>query len=183
MQLHMLALERAIPATASRVAIHQAMQAQFPGLGVKRINLLIQRLMQRWVDEDMAGRPHYKAAQMRRIMSYIDRASRGQQQVDANGRPTGKWLLKPDLRTVERYESLLADIQGTRAAIEIAVEHRLGNAAQDVFANMTAEELEEIIEEGRNERALANKARQLLGEGKPVRPVLEVVGEPADAPR
>jgi F0F1-type ATP synthase alpha subunit len=173
-ELHLSQLERIMQVTLSRTSICRAMREQY-GLGQRRTNILMQRVYQRWADEDAAARPYTKATQIRRIKANIERARTGERQLDAEGRPTGKWVLKPDLRTVERFESLLADIEGNRAAIEVAVEHRLGNAAQAVIAAMTAEELNEVLQEARTERALANKARQLLGDG---RPVLEAVGEP-----
>ena len=99
-----------------------------------------------------------KAAAARRLLRYIRQAQ-------------GDGTRKPDFATLAKFEGLLADLQGTRAPLEIAVDVRVGEAVKAVIAGMTAEQLNERLAAARERRALAESAQKLLAPR-----IIDVVG-------
>jgi len=153
-------VERLLLATHSTQAIIRTMRERH-GLGRNRTCTLIQRVRARWTEEDKEARPAQRAAAIRRIKSYIALAN-GERSPEADG---GGWRTPPDFGALALLERLLADLQGTRAPVEVAAGIRLGRAAAAVIAAMTAEEVAECLEEAREERAKAAMWDRAHGDG------------------
>jgi hypothetical protein len=58
-------------------------------------------------------------------------------------------------QNIMRAEELLADLEGNRVPIKVEVEHTLGLAARAVFANLTPERMEALLERARERKRLA----------------------------
>ena len=161
-ELQMSVVEQLVLATQSRPAITKAMRERF-GVGSLRVLRLVARVQERWKQEDQEARPAYRAAAMRRIERYIAQA-RGERA------PDGTWRTKPDYPALARFESLLADIQGTRAPVQVdvSVDVRVSASLQAVIASLTPEQCAERLAAARERRALAERQRasdRALGTG------------------
>lgn len=122
---------------------------------VGRFRTLKKRVQAAWLVQDEGERPTVRAAAIRRIMSMLFFA-RGQR--NADGRT---WERPPNHSAIRGYESLLADLQGTRAPIQVNVNHEISSALTDVIGNLTPEQLQEALDEWNAMEQLANEAKQL----------------------
>ena len=151
---HMQAVESLYLSTISKTAICRTMRTRF-GISESRANQLLNRVKERWLAEDAEARPVNKSAQIRRLLGYI-RDARGERDQD------GTWKVKPDTGALAKFEMILADIQGTKAPVEIAVDVRIGHAMQNVIAGLSSDQMTRYLAEAREQRALAQKARELM---------------------
>jgi hypothetical protein len=156
-QAHLQSLEAMMLVTNSIPSINRAMRDRF-GLKPARVYVLMARIRDQWFEEDKLARPTTKAAQIRRLKSYIDRAQRGER--DAKGR----YIVKPDLKVTKELEQLLCRIEGNEAPIEVNVDVRVGQAAQQVIAGMSRDEVQELMQEAREQKLKAAQADRLLAE-------------------
>lgn len=159
---HMAAIESLLLSTYSQTAIARTMTQRF-GLKKTRVEDLIKRVKARWLAEDVEARPTNKSSQVRRLLGYIANA-RGERNDDGRG-----WKVQPNYQALRAFESLLADVQGTKAPIEINVDVRVGQALREVISNMTPEQLTLRLERARAQRAAAERL-ELLEQN----PVIEV---------
>jgi len=147
--LHLATIESMLLNSYGITTIRRVMRERF-GVGSVRTNVLSQRVRDLWINEDAESRPLNKAAAARRFLRYIRQAQ-------------GDETHRPDFSTLAKFESLLADVQGTRAPLEINVDVRLGEAAKLVIAGLSAQQLNDRLEAVRERRALAESAKKMLG--------------------
>ena len=147
----------AAPAIVRAMQQQEQQQHERFACGVGRTALLMRRVREQWGQEDEGARPVAKAAAVRRILRYIQ-AAQGERRPANEG---GGYRVNPNWSAVARFEALLADIQGTRAPIEVNVDVRVGQAAMVVLANMTSEQLAERLAAARERRMLAERARAI----------------------
>lgn len=147
-----------------------ALAKQELGVGPKRVQVMLERIKEAWKTEDEENRKSAKGATIRRIQRYIQ---------DAQGRKDPndpkRWLEKPNFAALARFETLLADIQGTREPITIDLNVRIQETVLNVIADLSAEELTELVGEYDETMKLAEAARKGL--------VIDTTGEPVEAPR
>lgn len=146
------AVEQLLRSMVSPRDIEQVLRKKFGPVGRIRTMRLIARTYERWREDDKNAVPHQKAAQSRRIAQYLQQA-RG---VFENGR----WTVKPDWKAVAMFENILADVQGTRAPIEVNVDARVSQSLQAIIASMTPEQMAERLAVVRQRRELAEQARR-----------------------
>jgi hypothetical protein len=140
------------------------------GVGPKRVNVILQRIKDAWRTEDDENRKSAKSSTIRRIQRYIQDAQGRRDPADPK-----KWLEKPNFQALARFEALLADIQGTREPINIDINVRIQETVLNVIADLSPEELTEIVNEYDDTQRLAEAARKGL--------VIETVSEPAQPAR
>lgn len=157
-QLQLQTIEALMLVASSNAVIVREMRERFDGVSKGRVEALMGRVRERWLEEDREARPTNKAAQVRRLKGYIARASRGER--NANG----EYVVKPDLKTVKELEQLLCRIEGNEAPVEVNVDVRVGRAATQIIAGLTREELQEMMEEAREEKMKAAQTDRLLGD-------------------
>jgi hypothetical protein len=138
--------------------IRRALVAKFGPVTRIRTDLLIKRTWARWAVEDKDAQPHAKSAQARRLSQYLERA-KGVQNQD------GTWLVKPDWKATAMFESLYADVRGTRAPVEINVDARVSQSLQAIMTLMTPEKTQELLQAARQRKELAERATRLLPPG------------------
>ena len=158
-QLQLQTVEALMLVAVSTASIVQEMKTRFESTVSKgRVLFLMGRVRERWLEEDREARPTNKAAQVRRLKGYIARASRGERNAK------GEYVVKPDLKTVKELEQLLCRIEGNEAPVEVNVDIRVGQAATQIIAGLTREELQEMMEEAREEKMKAAQTDRLLGD-------------------
>lgn len=150
------AIERLMVAGVSANKIEDACKKEF-SIGKTRVRGYMADIRNRWIEEERANRPTYKAQAMRRIYGHI-----------AEARKAGNWT------SVAQFERLLTEIQGTREPVEIQlnVDATVTEAVLHVVANLTPERRAAILAEQKRLRGL------------PVGPVVDTKGEavPEGAP-
>lgn len=167
---HIALCEQLMLGTHSTVSIVAAMRERF-GLRKGRVRWLMERARQKWQEEDQAARPSNRAAQIRRIERYLQQA-RGERKPQtsaerAAGIPAG-WVTRPDWPAVFRFESLLADVMGTKAPTQVAVtvDQRVTSNLQIVIASLTPEQVAERLLAARERRQKAEQLDRLIGQGQ-----------------
>lgn len=125
-----------------------------------RTQQIIARVRERWSADEHAERPHWKQEQMLRIRQAMRMALDGERDQDNPKR----YVRKPDLNVYRQLESLLADIQGTKAAIKVDLNQNVNVALVQVMGSMTNDEV----------KALADEYDQLVAGEKPT---IDVEGE------
>lgn len=148
---HLAFIEQALLQRVGRRALCALARQQF-GLGWKRVDALTKRVRDRWIEEDKDQRASLKAQAARAIERDMqaarnDLASKPQQLHNA----------------LARYHSLLADIQGTRAPIEMNIDVHVSASVQAVIANLSSEEVQEHLTKYRENQRLADEYRKRLG--------------------
>lgn len=136
------------------------------GVSTNRCNVLRQRVRREWLSQDDAERSTNRAVAVRRIMGLLAHA-RGKLKQRTKATDPVAYEREPNHAACAKYESLLADLQGTRMPIEVRVHHEVSAAVADVIGNLTAEQLQDYLAEYEETQRLAAeyKARQ-LGDGK-----------------
>lgn len=149
---HEEAIAQLLP-SQTLAAIARHMHREF-GISSKRVARLAARVRERWVREDEASGALAvnRAEAIRRVKRMLAIAS-GKRSAD------GAWTEKPNHAAVAKYESLLAQLQGTNAPIKLDLEVRVSASIQGVIANLTAEQVREISERQRELRELAERER------------------------
>jgi hypothetical protein len=111
---------------------------------------------------DVEGRrPYARAEQIARLRDTIEKLKtprfRVQKVRDAqSGQMVDREVEQPlPAQNIMRAEELLADLEGNRVPIKVEVEHTLGIAARAVFANLTPERMEALLERARERKRLA----------------------------
>lgn len=155
---HMAAMESMMLATLSDRRMETAMRERY-GVGRSRTHRLKARIHEQWTREGSEAAPHNRAAAIRRVKGYIMRAQ-GERNADDTA-----WKVKPDWPAVRAFESLLADFEGTRAPIEIAVEHRISHTIQAVIANLSPEQTQARLEAARERAQKADAYDRQVGAG------------------
>ncbi len=105
------------------------------GIGAPRCAALRARVTEAWSREDSERRGELKAAQARRLQGYIQQA-RGRRSDDNKG-----WAERPDYQAIGRFESLLADLHGTREPIKIDLTVQASASVMHVISAMTPEQV------------------------------------------
>lgn len=124
------------------------------GLGIsrRRAKRLMEIIRARWAKEDEAFRATRKSEQRRRIQGHLARAMGGKQN-DGTFVPMNH-------QAVARYESLLADIDGTREPIAVDVNVKYTETMVKVLAVMTPDRVAAMIEVAHERRRLAEAFRR-----------------------
>ena len=128
---------------------------QWPKITQKRVDILCDRVRERWQKERAKTRDSDREAAIRRIARFRQWAS-GEQNSD------GTWKVKPNHAALVAYERILMDLQGTREAIKVDVDVRYTEAMLGVVARLEGDEGSKLLEEAREQERLANAARRLL---------------------
>jgi hypothetical protein len=132
-------IENLLVAGISPSRIARAAREQL-GMKSSSVNTYIDRIRERWAEEERGSRPYYKQQAIRRIYGHISQA-----------RAEKNWS------AIAQLEKLLADIQGTKEPItvQIDVDATVKEAALHVIANLTPERRQALIAEQRRLRELA----------------------------
>lgn len=148
-----MAIEQLLIAGVSRSRISTLM-AQRYGLTDGQVRGHMERIKARWISEEKENRAMYKETAMRRLYGHI-----------AEAKKAGNWA------SVAQLERLLAEMQGTREPVEVAVNvgSTVVEAAAHVLSGLTPEKIAALVSEQRRLLALA--------EGKPV---IETTAEPVE---
>lgn len=113
------------------------------------IDKCIQAVSTKWAKEETVRRPMWKAAAMERMQRAIRKATE-----------------ESNFAMVARFEGLLAEMQGTKAPIELNVNHTQQIAMVNVILDMTPSDMQEALEEIKE---LERKAKLLqLVSGNPM---------------
>jgi len=112
------------------------------GMSFGRTRSYIDRIRAMWAEEERAGRPHNKAAAIRRCLGHVAEARR-----DKN------WS------AVAQFEKHLSDLQGTKEPVEVNlnIDATVTEAALHVVASLTPERRAALIAQQRQLLALASK--------------------------
>ncbi len=117
-------------------------------IGINRVNVLTQRIFQRWADEDATTRQANKAAAERRLKSYALKAAAEK-----------KWS------AVARFEELLSKVQGTQEPLRVSLDVETTTAIMGVVGTMSADDMNRLLDEDRAQRRLTAAALRLLPAG------------------
>jgi hypothetical protein len=139
------AVERLLIAGVSPLRIKALVYERF-GMSDGAVHGVVERVRERWRREEADSRATYKATAMRRLYGHI-----------AEARASKHWP------AVAQLERLLAEMQGTREPVEVAmnITATLGESAARVVAQLTPEKMAALIAEQRQLRALA-AGRQVI---------------------
>ena len=163
----MTVIEQQLLVTHSKSAVAKLMLDRY-GISKLRVSILIQRVYERWKEEDALARPANRSSAIRRVERYIAQARGERRAQTPEERELGivpPYVIKPDFQALFRFESLLADYQGTRAPVKVEVTNdvRVSVSLQAIIANMSPEEAARRIASARERRTLAEKQRLLMG--------------------
>lgn len=113
------------------------------GIKGSRVRRIVDKVRGRWIEETRAERPHWKAQAIRRVYGHI-----------AAAREASQW------NAVAQFERLLAEMQGTKEPLEIAlnVDRAVSEAALHAVAQLSPERIRQIADEQRQLRLLAARA-------------------------
>jgi hypothetical protein len=139
---HEAFIENALQTAFAHGLIVRGLKQKF-GMGETRAKKLIHRVLDRWALDSEKNRSSNKASAERRILTDVREA-----------RAEKKWS------AVASLESLLADIQGTRDPVKIDVDVRVSETLVAMVADMSGERLRDLVEEAREQRALASVAKR-----------------------
>ena len=81
----------------------------------------------------------------------------------------GDWIREPNHAAVAKYESLIADFQGTREAIKIDVDVRASQACLTVIAGLSPEEVQGYLAKYKENVRLANEMREMQAKALPAK--------------
>jgi hypothetical protein len=120
------------------------------------------------VAEDVEARPSNRAAAVRRYQRYIALASGERERATPEERAAGiqpVWRVKPNWPMVARFEAMLADVQGTKAPIQLSatVDVRVSQSLQAVIANITPEQMAERLLAARERREKVQRFELIQG--------------------
>ncbi len=138
--------------------VRDAVRGEFPTVGKGYCQKRMSDVHQKWQEEDVASHESWKSAQIRRIMGYM-RHAQGEQRVDP-GTGLNTWVREPNHAALAKWESLLADIQGTRAPIEIKSDGQVREALIVVLGRMDADQADALLARAEQEKTLAEAARR-----------------------
>jgi len=121
------------------------------GIGPSKIEEIIQAIGDRWSKEEAIRRPLYKQAAMERITESLQNA-----------------YASNDTRLALSFEKLLSELQGTKAPIEISVTATVTTALANVILDMSAEDVQNALDEMRELKRLAGPTPRIIEAPQPV---------------
>lgn len=124
------------------------------GLTRYRVQRLLDRVKEKWASEDQHMRAAWKSAAIRRNLNHI-REAQGYDPV------TGQRTGKTNFAAIAKFETLLADIQGTREPLEVNVNMQYTEAMLAVIVQMPDDQLAEVVKEG----LAMESAYKMIGSG------------------
>ncbi len=119
---------------------------------------LQKRVREQWRTEDEADQPSARSVAIRGINAML-RVAEGVRTPDGRG-----WERLPDHAAVRGYQSLLMDLQATRAPIQLNVHHEVSTAINDVIGNLTPEQLQDALDEWNELQRNAEAYKAMLPE-------------------
>lgn len=149
------AMMRGMNAETAARSIRQS--TRFAQITKTFVGKIMARVQEAWAREDASLRSVNKSSQMRRIYGYIAQA-RGIPKI-VDGRQEG-WQVPPNHAALVRWENLLADIQGTRAPVEVNVNDQLRISLTAVIGRMEGDAFDRMLERARNNQLLAQRAQE-----------------------
>jgi hypothetical protein len=152
---HIAEMVQLVARGASRPNAREYMHGK-RGVSHKRFDTLWDRVLRAMSAEFAAIRPHAKAMQVSRLEADSARIRSGK---DAQGNP-----VKPNWNALARIEMLLADIYGTRDPLQVNVGGTIAVGMAQMVAEMSQEQMDELLERGRERDRLAAVAEKMLAE-------------------
>lgn len=140
-------------------AIRRAVSEKL-GCTLTRVSIISRRVQDAWAVEMEDTRRSFKASQIRRIQRTIRQASGVQDE-------QGNWTVRPNYHALARFESLLADITGTREPLRVDLNVELRETLTAVVAQMDPQQSQEYLEAARRRQELAEHRARELGEVLP----------------
>lgn len=128
----------------------QTLASQEYAVSRSTIARLVSYIGDRWIKEEEDRRPLYKSAAMERLARYSRKAAE-----------------EKNWSAVARFESLLADMQGTKEPIRIQVTAQVTTAMLNIIGNMSTDDIR-TIEDQMRELESNSKPTLLLSESNDV---------------
>ncbi len=137
--------------------MRQILQGQgWPKISKTRVDLLVERVRERWIQERAKTRDADREAAVRRITRFRTWAA-GERSADGKS-----WVEKPNHAAIVQYERILMDLQGTREPLKIDITATYTEAMLAVVARLEGDEASKLLDEAREQERLANVARKML---------------------
>jgi hypothetical protein len=118
---------------------NEAEENGVPSCGWHRTINIIERVKAKWEAEDEQLRPIKKAAAIRRLMVHIDNAKG---KLDEDGR-----YPEANFAAIAKFESQLADLEGTRAPVKVDVNVQVQQSVAMVLSAMTPDQMQKALNE------------------------------------
>lgn len=145
------------PQVYSDTQRRQLMKQRFQ-IGMTRYKKVYFLLQERWKQRDTEqDRDAKRRAQIARLHKELAWASGRRDPQD----PT-KWIEKPDFAAIRSFEALLAELEGTREPIKVDIDVRMTTSVVNVMANLSPEQVAELVAEQDERERLANERREQL---------------------
>ena len=135
----------------------QLMHQRFQ-IGRGRYQKLYRLLQERWKQRDSEqDRDAKRRAQIARLHKELAWASGKRDPRNPN-----VWLEQPNFSAMAKFEAMLMELEGTREPIKIDIDMRMTTSVVNVMANLTPEQVAELVAEVDENERLANERREQL---------------------